>query len=555
MSKYDFGNKLYALRTEKNLTQKDLAKILGVSDKAVSKWETGEAMPRLKTLQMIAECFSVSYEALLSQSSEEAETTKTVDTEAKEVTENNYEKFYNNRLKKDKNVLKIEIIFLAIFILISFCTIFFGNFSAIFSGVMMPSLFQNIIFNLLPIFVSIGFWFFANKTFSHIDNLDIEEYATRYFPTMSVPLIIYSILIAGKNIIKDDTGGAILFAGTALLLVVTTIFSFTKKENCTKYISLITLGNYIFFIINIVTIVNFLIDGINSAAPFILILLSLSIIRDTNNLVSLIHTLKKVDKPANPQIIKLKKIVLRVFIVITVILVIVSIVLTIFPGILVKYTLAKRMSNPNVTFFEDYDLAFEEDEATRMQIGNIRIAVPKNLVITDRSDEYNQEYVFFYSENLITRIQTYPRTSFGDENPNDFYTSTIGMEKEDAEKFKKMLINTFGTYPRDEFEYKKLIYSLNADDINVFNYTQCITYTVLLGSRELFTAGGYYDITLYSHNEISAEIISSNLISDTALHSATLYIPNDDYEYYITYSAKNGPIETFYKMLNSIELV
>ena len=110
MSKYDFGNKLYALRTEKNLTQKDLAKILGVSDKAVSKWETGEAMPRLKTLQAIADCFSVSYEALLSQSSEEAETTEAVVSEAIEVAESNYEKFYNNRLKKDKNAFPLHMI-------------------------------------------------------------------------------------------------------------------------------------------------------------------------------------------------------------------------------------------------------------------------------------------------------------------------------------------------------------------------------------------------------------------------------------------------------------
>ena len=51
MDKYTFGNKLYKLRTESNLTQKDLANILGVSDKAVSKWETGEAMPRVKTLK------------------------------------------------------------------------------------------------------------------------------------------------------------------------------------------------------------------------------------------------------------------------------------------------------------------------------------------------------------------------------------------------------------------------------------------------------------------------------------------------------------------------
>ena len=82
MDKYTFGNKLYKLRTESKLTQKDLANILGVSDKAVSKWETGEAMPRVKTLKNIADCFSVTYEDLLSQTEE----LKTNETEKHEYT-------------------------------------------------------------------------------------------------------------------------------------------------------------------------------------------------------------------------------------------------------------------------------------------------------------------------------------------------------------------------------------------------------------------------------------------------------------------------------------
>ena len=113
LDKYAFGNKLYKLRTESNLTQKDLANILGVSDKAVSKWETGEAMPRVKTLKNIADCFSVTYEDLLSQTEE----LKTNESEKYEA----YESFYQKRvrkLKKDINDHLIVVLFAAVLNLI-----------------------------------------------------------------------------------------------------------------------------------------------------------------------------------------------------------------------------------------------------------------------------------------------------------------------------------------------------------------------------------------------------------------------------------------------------
>lgn len=47
------------LRLEHNLSQKEFAKIAGVSDKAVSTWENGTKEPRMGTIQKIADFFGI----------------------------------------------------------------------------------------------------------------------------------------------------------------------------------------------------------------------------------------------------------------------------------------------------------------------------------------------------------------------------------------------------------------------------------------------------------------------------------------------------------------
>ena len=60
-----FSELLYELRKEKNLTQSELAEKLGITNKAVSKWETGEAMPETAQLLPLAEILGVSVDELL----------------------------------------------------------------------------------------------------------------------------------------------------------------------------------------------------------------------------------------------------------------------------------------------------------------------------------------------------------------------------------------------------------------------------------------------------------------------------------------------------------
>lgn len=65
MNDYKFGNFIYTLRTEKGMTQQDLAKALGVTPAAVSKWENGSSKPRYEMLLKLAEILDVSSEELI----------------------------------------------------------------------------------------------------------------------------------------------------------------------------------------------------------------------------------------------------------------------------------------------------------------------------------------------------------------------------------------------------------------------------------------------------------------------------------------------------------
>lgn len=73
MDNIKFGKFIKASRKEKGLTQKQLADMLHVSDKAVSKWENGIGFPDIKLLEPLAECLDVTIlELMQSERSMEA---------------------------------------------------------------------------------------------------------------------------------------------------------------------------------------------------------------------------------------------------------------------------------------------------------------------------------------------------------------------------------------------------------------------------------------------------------------------------------------------------
>ena len=60
MRDYKFGTRIYNLRKGKGWSQEELGNLIGVSNKAVSKWETGEAKPAVNQLMKLSKVFEVS---------------------------------------------------------------------------------------------------------------------------------------------------------------------------------------------------------------------------------------------------------------------------------------------------------------------------------------------------------------------------------------------------------------------------------------------------------------------------------------------------------------
>ena len=66
MDQYVTGTAIRELRQQKKMTQLRLAQLLSVSDKTVSKWETGRGYPDITLLEPIMDAFGISVTELLS---------------------------------------------------------------------------------------------------------------------------------------------------------------------------------------------------------------------------------------------------------------------------------------------------------------------------------------------------------------------------------------------------------------------------------------------------------------------------------------------------------
>ena len=78
MDRYKFGEFIYQKRKSLGLTQEELGRRVGVTNKAVSKWEVGETLPDVMMLEPLAQVLQVTVDELLSHKDKKEEEKKNI---------------------------------------------------------------------------------------------------------------------------------------------------------------------------------------------------------------------------------------------------------------------------------------------------------------------------------------------------------------------------------------------------------------------------------------------------------------------------------------------
>lgn len=175
----DFANTIYNIRKERDITQKELADLIGVSDRTISKWENGSTVPDLETIKKLCNELGISPDSIVKS-----------------------EKNYKDRLQDFKRMVGkflnyiLKNIFLIGFIVVFILLLayFINNYNTI------------RIYNLTYESENITFedgYFFKTKVLNiiTINNINLEK--INYEPT-STKIELYTYLNGDKHVIYES---------------------------------------------------------------------------------------------------------------------------------------------------------------------------------------------------------------------------------------------------------------------------------------------------------------------------------------------------------------
>lgn len=201
------------------MTQKELSEVLNVSDKAISRWETGKGYPDVSSLMALSEFFSVSVNELLSGKRIDIEKLPTA------ADENALEIIRKNERINQKQKKQVAIYTLLLIIAISPVLIILGKslFEAFITEIEVENILTSVISFVIAVAVLIVGLMIKGGNLSvlhsyHYENVtDIDNYSREMgtaLAEMSIPIIFHSFLSLFYQVkVISVVGAAILIIG------------------------------------------------------------------------------------------------------------------------------------------------------------------------------------------------------------------------------------------------------------------------------------------------------------------------------------------------------
>lgn len=405
MEKYDFGNKLYEYRTQKGLTQKELGKLLGVTDKAVSKWETGESKPRLDKMTQITQLFDTSIDQMLGSETQDCgEQLKP------------YKAIFDSTLKKYDKYYKTARIWTYIFTVVYFVFSLIQKVGTLLSGTIALNTVSSLIeITVLTAAVLIFTLKFKPK-FGECENKDMNIFAVFLFLLYCVigAFLVVSAVRTRKltgEISVDAKADIIVFGILAAILLVILIISVIKKK-------------YTVFAVVVGGFSAYSVFFDNSLFGFVIFAATFQFACYIEKRQWLILA-KKAD-------IEIKKTnenqkVANVFITIIAVITLLNIVFLSFSPY-ITYMICLKMYGPthrhNEVINFDYSAEFT-DSFMEIEFQNAKLKIPQGF---EKISEYEESVAYKNAQGNIIQVHYFPKEEY-DSSLNDSDVETLDSDK------------------------------------------------------------------------------------------------------------------------------
>ncbi|MEE1503261.1 MAG: hypothetical protein UGF89_03315 [Acutalibacteraceae bacterium] len=424
-------------------------------------------------------------------------------------------------------------------------------------GGVSVSLWKMVLVYLLPIFILIYCAINLYKIYKNREKTEMTD-----FVPIVIALMVFSTVFCAVGFVNEITAETIVSVVCSVIAVSTLLVELKyikskSKETFTENKIVVIL------IVAILGMIGSAIVHFSTIVGLFIIVSQISLFSGMSDLlsVSIITSVLENDNEIKKEDTK-KKIFFKKALIITIVsFVVVSLLFMIFPGIGLKLSCQAMQKNQEVNAqWEAKDISFKKGESKRIEIDWVSFEIPKELKKSDFESSLEYQTTEIYKKEDVAYVTVQKLT---DDPYADFDLFEISDEasEEDSAVDEMYLLNfqkEFGKIPSSMYEYQRLAASLDADDMKIWDYPQCVLYTQLIATANMLSFGGsnevYYIDTDRTYGEITLVLPEIEGYESIMAKYSVVDKYNLDVSYSIIVRIPDGDMDLLHKILNSVEI-